>query len=100
MRESERELLLSIARDNAPEFCSAQIAREFAALAGRPITAWSVNRFLRGRLGLPGPGKGKGPREVAPSAWEEAIAEARAVKLAAAPVDRSVRPGRTSRIIA
>lgn len=92
-----RDLLASIVAEAGPEFCRAQIRREFVALSGRPITSGCVSEFVRFAMGLPALPRGSNSGGSELRSRPRALAAASARKLDAAPVDRSPRPGRTGR---
>lgn len=98
LTHQERELLASLIRDAAPEFCRSQVAREFVALSGRPIHPTSVGRFMETYLGLPKVAQGSFSASTIRADKARHLAEASVRKLASAPIDRSARPGRTGRV--
>lgn len=97
LSEVERGELHRLIREGNGQVNYREIADQFEAITGRRITyqvAWSHATKI---LGLPGAGKGHGPR-VKFQAVERRQSLAAARKLATARVDRSVRVGRVGRL--
>lgn len=100
LTDAEREVLRRVVSEADRDTPCSEIALAFQAACGRRLAANSVRRFMTRDLGLPPIGVGRNCQS-----HRRRLVEARAViesrrKLESAPVDRSVRPGRTSRIIA
>lgn len=103
LAEAGRATLARLVRESWGEASCRDIAAQFAALAGRPISAQSVWRFAVGTLGMPRVGKGRTPR-LRPGAVAARLAEAGAcarerdrARRERAKVDRSPRVGRSGR---
>jgi hypothetical protein len=100
LTDGQREVLRRIVSETDRDTPCSEIAGAFAAETGRMIAARTVSEFMKRALGLPPIGAGRNCQSHRRRLVEARLESARALKLESAPVDRSVRPGRTSRVTA
>ncbi len=91
LTEAERDLLRMLVAEDGGEAGCHEIARQFAALAGRPLSAQSAWRALRA-ADVPGPGKGWRP-SARPDQVDRKVADASAAKRARGKLSKG--PGRS-----
>lgn len=103
LSEAERAILARLVRDADELTAWPEVARQFEALAGRPITYQRCWKVAVEELGLPRVGKGRRPRPIAADV-EARLDEERRAKLARAAsskarFDRLPRVGRVGRVL-
>lgn len=99
LSDAQRETLRRIIAESDHDTPSSEIIRMFTEETGRSYTERSVRKFRRNILGLPGVGQGKNSRigREAAGVTDRQIQVASTKKLDSAPVDRSIRVGRSGR---